>query len=453
MNARITWLVAILLIGGGPRLAAEDSAPGGAATNAAAPVVTLDSTSQVQQANAAPARAAGTTSNLAPVTVAPSETADASKAGFSEPDKTSAPANVNTAAPGTEYSQRAVPADQRFIWLAMAVVLAISIGTLIFTWRPSNRNPVAAAPPARTETPATLVPNLLPVISQAIKEALMNELATQRRELLAAQQSAAAELAGLARRLEAVQTPLLERLGGTRPAIVAGTRFPREIPVKIFCVCGQKYSFEVQPADGRMPFSLACPACGQDGTHQANQVIARLLNGITQPLPSPNAAALLNPAPSAITPQLVDAVKQAVVKELAPARADHPNVTPIPVVKESRNENAKPDLRADNFVASLLTEGQLLADAGELDKAAKCFETALALQPDRADTLVKLAGVFEKQNRVDEALQQYDRAIALDESLTIAYLNKGGLYNRLARYDEALRCYEQALHRQKKSAA
>jgi tetratricopeptide (TPR) repeat protein len=451
VNIRITWLVAILLIAA-PRLPAEDSPQDGAATNPAPPIA-LDSTSQVQQASAAPVQTAVATSNVTPVTVAPGETTGVQRAGLSEPDKASTPANFNPAAPVTEYPQRAVPADQRFIWLAMAVVLAISIGTLIFTWRPANRNPAAAAPPVRAETPATLVPNLLPVISQAIKEALMNELATQRRELLAAQQSAAAELAGLARRLEAVQTPLLERLGGPRPAAVAGTRFPREIPVKIFCACGQKYSFEVQPGEGRMPFPVACPACGQDGTHQANQVIARLLNGITQPLPSPNAPAMLNPAPSTITPQLVNAVKQAVVKELAPARADHPNVTPIPVVKESRNETAKPDLRAENFLASLLAEGQLLADAGELDKAAKCFDTALALQPDRAETLVKLGGVFEKQNRVDEALQQYDRAIALDESLTIAYLNKGGLFNRLARYDEALRCYEQALHRQKKSAA
>ena len=443
--------MAILLIGA-LRLHAEDSSQDGVTTNAAPPV-TLDSTSQVQQANIAPVPAAVTTSNVAPATVVPTETTGTQRSGLSEPDKVSTPANFNPAAPGTEYPQRAVPADQRFIWLAMAVVLAISIGTLIFTWRPANRNPAAAAPPVRAETPAMLVPNLLPVISQAIKEALMNELATQRRELLAAQQSAAAELAGLARRLEAVQTPLLERLGGPRPSVIAGSKFPREIPVKIFCACGQKYSFEVQPVEGRMPFSVACPACSQDGTNQANQVIARMLNGITQPLPSPNAAGLLNPAPSAITPQLVDAVKQAVVKELAPARADHSNVTPIPVVKESRNETAKPDLRAENFIASLLAEGQSLADAGELDKAAKCFDTALALQPDRAETLVKLAGVFEKQNRVDEALQQYDRAIALDESLTIAYLNKGGLFNRLARYDEALRCYEQALHRQKKSAA
>ena len=75
------------------------------------------------------------------------------------------------------------------------------------------------------------------------------------------------------------------------------------------------------------------------------------------------------------------------------------------------------------------------------------------LQPDRAEALVKMGSVLDKQDRAEEALQYYDRAIALDESLTIAYLNKGGLFNRLARYDEALRCYEQALHKQKKSAA
>ena len=99
------------------------------------------------------------------------------------------------------------------------------------------------------------------------------------------------------------------------------------------------------------------------------------------------------------------------------------------------------------------SKGQSLADAGEFDKAAKCFEAALVLQPNRAEALVKLGGVLDKQDRTEEALQYYDRAIALDESLTIAYLNKGGLFNRLARYDEALRCYEQALHKQKKSAA
>ncbi len=44
--------------------------------------------------------------------------------------------------------------------------------------------------------------------------------------------------------------------------------------IKIQCPCGVKYSFEVDPAEGRMPFAVQCPACNADGTEAANQVIA-----------------------------------------------------------------------------------------------------------------------------------------------------------------------------------
>ncbi len=54
--------------------------------------------------------------------------------------------------------------------------------------------------------------SLAPQFVDALKDAVVQELAAQRRELLAAQQAASAELTELARRLEAVQTPLLERL-------------------------------------------------------------------------------------------------------------------------------------------------------------------------------------------------------------------------------------------------
>ena len=54
--------------------------------------------------------------------------------------------------------------------------------------------------------------SLAPHIVDALKNAVVQELAAQRRELLAAQQSAAAELTELARRLELVQAPLLDRL-------------------------------------------------------------------------------------------------------------------------------------------------------------------------------------------------------------------------------------------------
>lgn len=77
------------------------------------------------------------------------------------------------------------------------------------------------------------------------------------------------------------------------------------IPVKVQCGCGQKYSFEVEPLNGRMPSTIACPVCGADGTAAANQIIAQTLG--SQPsvgtAPPP---AMLRPAsappPSATAP-------------------------------------------------------------------------------------------------------------------------------------------------------
>jgi tetratricopeptide (TPR) repeat protein len=104
----------------------------------------------------------------------------------------------------------------------------------------------------------------------------------------------------------------------------------------------------------------------------------------------------------------------------------------------------------DECIANLLAEGQLLLDKNELENALKCFDQALALQPQHAGTLIKKGGVLEKLNRVDEAVVCYDRAIETDNSMTIAYLHKGGLFNRMSRYEEALQCYEHALHAHQK---
>ena len=94
------------------------------------------------------------------------------------------------------------------------------------------------------------------------------------------------------------------------------------IPVKIFCACGQKYSFEVQPHNGWMPVPVFCPVCGRDGTPDANKFIAKILNKKTQPLPPPSVNSLLNAAQSSLAPHLVDALKDAVVQELAAQRRE-----------------------------------------------------------------------------------------------------------------------------------
>ncbi len=53
---------------------------------------------------------------------------------------------------------------------------------------------------------------LVPVVAQAVKEAVIQELAAQRRELLRVQENAAMELVAMIRRLDALQAPLQDRL-------------------------------------------------------------------------------------------------------------------------------------------------------------------------------------------------------------------------------------------------
>ena len=94
------------------------------------------------------------------------------------------------------------------------------------------------------------------------------------------------------------------------------------IPVKIICRCGQKYAFDVQPVNGRMPVPIFCPACGLEGTVEANQFIARILHGKTQPLPPPSVATVLTSVQSTLAPHLVEALKDAIVQELAGQRRE-----------------------------------------------------------------------------------------------------------------------------------
>jgi tetratricopeptide (TPR) repeat protein len=127
---------------------------------------------------------------------------------------------------------------------------------------------------------------------------------------------------------------------------------------------------------------------------------------------------------------------------ISPA-ADGPNGSPPTSAGRGRDTN----------VAHLLAEGQSLLNSNEPEKALERFDQALALDPKRAETLIKRADALEKLDRLEEAIACYDDAIAADNSMTIAYLHKGGLFNRMSRYEEALQCYEHALHTHDQRAA
>jgi hypothetical protein len=72
------------------------------------------------------------------------------------------------------------------------------------------------------------------------------------------------------------------------------------VSVKIECPCGQHYAFDVEPVDGQMTASVACPTCGADGTAAANAIIAGNLPPaakrppvrVTVPTPSPSRPSL-----------------------------------------------------------------------------------------------------------------------------------------------------------------
>jgi uncharacterized membrane protein YeaQ/YmgE (transglycosylase-associated protein family) len=56
--------------------------------------------------------------------------------------------------------------------------------------------------------------------------------------------------------------------------------------LKVVCQCGQKFKFDVEPVNGKMPFAVTCPSCNADGTATANELIAAQL-AATPPPPGP----------------------------------------------------------------------------------------------------------------------------------------------------------------------
>ncbi|MGA9776973.1 MAG: hypothetical protein ACLPRE_08715 [Limisphaerales bacterium] len=75
-------------------------------------------------------------------------------------------------------------------------------------WRQRALEAERRAEQAQAATRANLAPHL----AQVLKETVVQELATQRRELLKAQEEAAQEIAAMIHRFDSVQAPLQERL-------------------------------------------------------------------------------------------------------------------------------------------------------------------------------------------------------------------------------------------------
>ena len=100
--------------------------------------------------------------------------------------------------------------------------------------------------------------------------------------------------------------------------------------VKVQCGCGQKYSFDVEPVGGAMPWTVACPVCGADGTAAANTIIARALGPSAAVAPAQDRTSVAAPVAST-APTRSSIPAPAPLTAPAPAKTSTP--APISLLK------------------------------------------------------------------------------------------------------------------------
>jgi len=110
--------------------------------------------------------------------------------------------------------------------------------------------------------------------------------------------------------------------------------------VKVQCGCGQKYSFDVEPVGGAMPWTVACPVCGADGTAAANTIIARNLGPSAAAAPAQVRTSVAAPVAST-APTRSSIPAPAPLATPAPERSSSP--APISLLKQATDRNSQGD--------------------------------------------------------------------------------------------------------------
>jgi len=145
----------------------------------------------------------------------------------SESSRPTAPA-VTATAPATAAAvsslikNPATPAVKAGVRHEGLIITLAGISTgalLVFGWQVARQRKRAQVPAPAIQLPMPLPKtshttnsSLAPEVAQAVREAVVQELAAQRRELLLAHQAATEEIAALVRRLDELQVPMQERL-------------------------------------------------------------------------------------------------------------------------------------------------------------------------------------------------------------------------------------------------
>jgi hypothetical protein len=148
---------------------------------------------------------------------------------------------------------------------------------------------------------------------------------------------------------------------GTKVGLSDEVQFQKcMVPIKIQCDdCGQRYAFDVDPVNGRMPSAIACPTCGADGTTAANESIARLLPPIAPGSPI-RMISPANPGPIQTTP----------MAPAAPSIQGHspPPIAPIRAAPQAQPATVAPAIQLSSRPAAPTTAPKVDPRLGLVDR-------------------------------------------------------------------------------------
>ena len=89
--------------------------------------------------------------------------------------------------------------------------------------------------------------------------------------------------------------------------------------------------------------------------------------------------------------------------------------------------------------------GMMLVQRGKLDEAIDEFSKAVAIDPQFVDAYNKLGAALAGKGRLDEAAANFSKALEVDPAYASAHANLGFLYDQQGKTDEAVASYSNAL--------